>query len=119
MALDVKHLTEFVSSLENASMLQQNLDELQQTVALMQSDNHDEFYDISTRNKKYNRVDAMNGPILLEKYVAFRSCPVLAGDYTHWFVGVHADVSVISGSSQWSRTQPGRRRSLTSVRASA
>jgi hypothetical protein len=58
-----------VGSLENAFMLQQNLDELQQTVALMETDNHDEFFDISTRNKKYGRVDAMNGPVLLEKYV--------------------------------------------------
>jgi hypothetical protein len=48
-------------------MLQQNLDELQQTVELLQSDNHDEFFDISTRNKKYGRVDALNGPVLLEK----------------------------------------------------
>lgn len=69
MALDVQYLTEFVASLDNAFMLEQNLDELQQTVALMQSDNHEEFFDISTRNKKYGRVDAMNGPILLEKYV--------------------------------------------------
>jgi hypothetical protein len=69
MALDVEHLTEFVSQLDNAFMLEQNLDELQQTVALMQSENHDEFYDISIRNKKYGRVDAMNGPVLLEKYV--------------------------------------------------
>ncbi|KAK3357714.1 exocyst complex subunit Sec15-like protein [Lasiosphaeria hispida] len=67
IALDVQYLTEFVASLDNAFMLEQNLDELQQTVALMQSDNHDEFFDISTRNKKYGRVDAMNGPILLEK----------------------------------------------------
>ncbi|KAK3302547.1 exocyst complex subunit Sec15-like-domain-containing protein [Chaetomium strumarium] len=67
MALDVEHLTSFVSKLENAFMLEQNLDELQQTVALMQSENHEEFYDISIRNKKYGRVDAMNGPILLEK----------------------------------------------------
>ncbi|KAK3692690.1 exocyst complex subunit Sec15-like protein [Podospora appendiculata] len=67
MAMDVQYLTEFVTSLDNAFMLEQNLDELQQTVALMQSDNHDEFFDISTRNKKYGRVDAMNGPILLEK----------------------------------------------------
>ena len=50
-------------------MLKENLDELQQTINLMQSDNHDEFFDISTRNKKYGRVDAMNGPVLLEKYV--------------------------------------------------
>jgi hypothetical protein len=33
----------------------------------MQADNADEFYDISTRNKKYGRVDALNGPVLLEK----------------------------------------------------
>ncbi|OIW33952.1 exocyst complex subunit Sec15-like protein [Coniochaeta ligniaria NRRL 30616] len=67
LSKDVHFLTDFVSSLENAFMLEQNLDELQQTVALMESDNHDEFFDISTRNKKYGRVDAMNGPILLEK----------------------------------------------------
>ncbi|KAK0718389.1 exocyst complex subunit Sec15-like-domain-containing protein [Lasiosphaeria miniovina] len=67
LAKDVEHLSKFVASLDNAFMLEQNLDELQQTVALMQSDNHDEFFDISTRNKKYGRVDAMNGPILLEK----------------------------------------------------
>ncbi|KAK4155201.1 exocyst complex subunit Sec15-like-domain-containing protein [Chaetomidium leptoderma] len=67
MALDVAHLTNFVSQLENAFMLEQNLDELQQTAALMQCENHEEFYDISIRNKKYGRVDAMNGPILLEK----------------------------------------------------
>lgn len=50
-------------------MLRENLDELQQTVNLMQSDNHEEFYDISIRNKKYGRVDVLNGPMLLEKYV--------------------------------------------------
>lgn len=50
-------------------MLKENLDELQQTVNLLQSENHDEFYDMSVRNKKYSRVDALNGPVLLEKYV--------------------------------------------------
>jgi hypothetical protein len=49
-------------------ILRENLDELQQTVQLMQAENADEFYDISTRNKKYGRVDAMQGPLLLEKY---------------------------------------------------
>lgn len=34
----------------------------------MQADNTDEYYDISTRNKIYGRVDALNGPLLLEKY---------------------------------------------------
>lgn len=67
LALDVQYLTEFVSSLENGQMLRENLDELQQTISLMQSDSHDEFFDISVRNKKYGRVDAQNGPILLEK----------------------------------------------------
>ncbi|KEZ44890.1 hypothetical protein SAPIO_CDS3025 [Scedosporium apiospermum] len=68
LANDVQYLTGFVDRLENGAMLKENLDELQQTINLMQSDNHDEFFDISTRNKKYGRVDAMNGPILLEKY---------------------------------------------------
>lgn len=68
LAKDVQYLTEFVDSLENGAMLRENLDELQQTINLMQSDNHDEFFDISIRNKKFGRVDALNGPILLEKY---------------------------------------------------
>lgn len=69
LAKDVRYLTEFVNTLGNP-ILGQNLDELQQTVALMQSDNSDEFYDISTRNKKYGRVDAMNGTTLVGKYVS-------------------------------------------------
>lgn len=73
MAQDVNYLTDFVGSLENGQMLRENLDELQQTVNLMQSDNHDEFYDISIRNKKYGRVDPLNGPMLLEKYVLTRT----------------------------------------------
>ncbi|KAJ5302053.1 hypothetical protein PENANT_c008G08535 [Penicillium antarcticum] len=66
LAKDVEYLAQFVDSL-NVPILRENLDELQQTVQLMQADNADEFYDISTRNKKYGRVDAMQGPILLEK----------------------------------------------------
>ncbi|KAK4188697.1 putative exocyst complex component sec15 [Podospora australis] len=76
MAIDVQHLSKFVSSLENAFMLQQNLDELQQTVALMQTENQDEFFDISVRNKKFGRVDAMNGPILLEKVTQTVDTPI-------------------------------------------
>jgi hypothetical protein len=34
----------------------------------MQTENPDDFYDMSIRNRKFGRVDAMNGPILLEKY---------------------------------------------------
>lgn len=67
LAKDVEFLAQFVDSL-NVPILRENLDELQQTVQLMQADNADEFYDISTRNKKYGRVDAVQGPILLEKY---------------------------------------------------
>ncbi|KAI9844092.1 MAG: hypothetical protein M1837_005806 [Sclerophora amabilis] len=66
LAKDIQYLAEFVDSLD-VPILKQNLDELQQTVQLMQSENTDEFYDVSTRNKKYGRVDAMNGPVLLEK----------------------------------------------------
>lgn len=68
LAKDVRYLTEFVDTLGNP-ILRENLDELQQTIALMQADGSDEYYDVSTRNKKYGRVDAMNGPLLLEKYV--------------------------------------------------
>ncbi|KAF7955349.1 hypothetical protein BTUL_0043g00620 [Botrytis tulipae] len=67
LAKDVAYLSEFVDSLDNALILKENLDELQQTVYLMQTDNPDEFFDISTRNKKFGRVDALNGPKILEK----------------------------------------------------
>ncbi|KAI0395336.1 exocyst complex subunit Sec15-like-domain-containing protein [Xylariaceae sp. FL0594] len=67
LAHDIQHLTNFVDGLENGFVLRSQLDELEQTVQLLQSDNTDEFYDVSVRNKKYGRVDAMNGPILLEK----------------------------------------------------
>lgn len=67
LAKDVRYLTEFVDTLGNP-ILRKNLDELQQTVELMQAENSDEYYDISTRNKKYGRVDATTGPLLLEKY---------------------------------------------------
>ncbi|KAI2785276.1 exocyst complex subunit Sec15-like protein [Daldinia loculata] len=67
LSMDVQHLTTFVDGLENGFMLRSNLDELEQTIQLLQSDNTDEFFDVLTRNKKYGRVDAMNGPALLEK----------------------------------------------------
>ncbi len=62
------YLASFVDSLD-VPILKENLDELQQTIQLMEASNTDEFYDVSTRNKKYGRVDAMKGPALLEKYV--------------------------------------------------
>ncbi|TVY56385.1 Exocyst complex component sec15 [Lachnellula cervina] len=67
LAKDVDYLANFVDSLENALILKENLDELQQTVYLMQTENPDEFYDVSSRNKKFGRVDAVNGPRILEK----------------------------------------------------
>ena len=66
LAHDVKYLSDFVDSLMNP-ILQQNLDELQQTTALMQIDNPDEFYDVAQRNRKFGRVDPQTGAILLEK----------------------------------------------------
>ena len=69
LAKDVQYLSDFVDTLRNP-VLQQNLEELQQTIALMQAEKSDEYYDVSTRNKKYGRVDALNGPLLLEKYTS-------------------------------------------------
>ncbi|KAI9749631.1 MAG: hypothetical protein M1815_002375 [Lichina confinis] len=66
LAKDVDYLSEFVDSLD-VPILKENLDELQQTTQLMRSSNSDEYYDVATRNKKYGRVDPMNGPALLEK----------------------------------------------------
>ncbi|KAL4899277.1 hypothetical protein BDW74DRAFT_183916 [Aspergillus multicolor] len=75
LAKDVEYLYQFVDGLNNP-ILRENLDELQQTVQLMQADNADEFYDISMRNKKYGRVDAINGPVLLEKLTHTVQSPV-------------------------------------------
>lgn len=63
---DVNFLADFVSSLGNP-VLRENLDELVQTVALMRTENPDEFFDVSQANRKYGRVDRANGAILLEK----------------------------------------------------
>ncbi|KAJ2895915.1 hypothetical protein MKZ38_006033 [Zalerion maritima] len=73
LAKDVQFLVEFVDSLENAVILRENLDELQQTITLLQSENTEELYDISIRNRKYGRVDALRGPQLLEKLVPLSS----------------------------------------------
>jgi exocyst complex component 6 len=68
LSQDVEHLSQFVGSLANP-ILKENLDELVQTVALMQTTDPDEFFDVSQANKKYGRVDRNNGAILLEKFV--------------------------------------------------
>jgi hypothetical protein len=64
--IDTRFLSDFVSSLNNP-ILMENLDELTQTVALMGSDNSDEFFDIAQRNKKFSKVDQLKGAILIEK----------------------------------------------------
>jgi exocyst complex component 6 len=66
LSIDVAFLSDFVDSLNNP-ILKENLDELCQTVALMGTDNTDEFYDVSLRNKKYGRVDRENGMVLVMK----------------------------------------------------
>ncbi|GKZ85191.1 hypothetical protein AnigIFM56816_010957 [Aspergillus niger] len=81
LAKDVEYLSQFVDSL-GVPILRENLDELQQTVQLMQADNTDEFYDISTRNKKYGRVDAIHGPVLLEKIIRTVQSPVKADKFS-------------------------------------
>ncbi|KAF1812006.1 exocyst complex subunit Sec15-like protein [Eremomyces bilateralis CBS 781.70] len=75
LANDVQHLVDFVDGLGNP-ILKENLDELVQTVALMQSDTPDEFYDVSQRNKKYGRVDREHGAILLEKVMQGQVAPL-------------------------------------------
>ncbi|KAF2231919.1 exocyst complex subunit Sec15-like protein [Viridothelium virens] len=64
--VDVKHLSQFVDSLGNA-ILHENLDELRQTVELMGTENKEEFFDVGLRNRRYGRVDKVNGAVLLEK----------------------------------------------------
>ncbi|KAI6750195.1 hypothetical protein HG531_007460 [Fusarium graminearum] len=91
LAQDVDYLVQFVSSLENGQMLRENLDELSQTISLLQTDNQDEFFDISTRNKKYGRVNALNGPMLLEKLTPVAASPArsapLAGFSSRFGIG--------------------------------
>lgn len=83
--LDVGHLSSFVGTLslptaasagmldtgnnaqQNPSVFRRTLDELNQTVALMSSDDPNEFFDISQRSRKYAAVDAQNGALLLDK----------------------------------------------------
>lgn len=67
LANDVAHLSQFVGSLGNP-ILDENLDELRQTVMLMGSENaEEEFFDVAQRNRKFGKVDNMNGAVLLEK----------------------------------------------------
>jgi exocyst complex component 6 len=65
--IDISHFTSYVHTLPNNLILLESLDELTQTVALMRTEQPEEFYDISLRNKKYGSVDPLKGPQLLEK----------------------------------------------------
>jgi exocyst complex component 6 len=65
-AQDAQYLSQFVTSLGNP-ILRENLDELLQTVALMQTQDPDEFFDVSQANRKYGRVNRANGAFLIEK----------------------------------------------------
>ncbi|KAI1331318.1 exocyst complex subunit Sec15-like-domain-containing protein [Xylariaceae sp. FL0255] len=97
LALDVQHLTTFVDGLENGFMLRSNLDELEQTIQLLQSENTDEFFDASTRNKRYGRVDPINGPVLLEKLTSQISSP---GPATQRFANFSSNLSSRFGSNR-------------------
>lgn len=77
LKMDINELVQYVETLPTAPILLESLDELIQTVALMETDSPEEFYDISLRNKKYRNVDPMKGPVLLEKVV--KDSPVPAG----------------------------------------
>ncbi|KAF2181814.1 exocyst complex subunit Sec15-like protein [Zopfia rhizophila CBS 207.26] len=66
LVTDADFLSSFVESLNNP-ILMENLDELMQTVALMGTDNSDEFFDVAQRNRKYGKVDNIKGAILLQK----------------------------------------------------
>ncbi|KAF2094022.1 exocyst complex component Sec15 [Rhizodiscina lignyota] len=73
---DVQHLSQFVESLGNP-ILDENLDELRQTVMLMGSENaEEEFFDVAQRNRKFGKVDNMNGAVLLEKVQQGAAVPV-------------------------------------------
>ncbi|RKF60779.1 Exocyst complex component sec15 [Erysiphe neolycopersici] len=67
LATDVSYLEEFVSTLPNALLLKDGLDELLQVVALMKLDSPDEFYDLAVRNRKFGRVDPIVGTNILSK----------------------------------------------------
>jgi hypothetical protein len=65
-AKDVDYLSSFVDELNNP-VLRENIDELVQTVSLMQNQDQEGFFDRSIANKKYGRVDRNHGAVLLEK----------------------------------------------------
>src|SRR5690606_33040075 len=85
--LDVRNLEEYVQSL-NVPTLPSIFDELRQTIDLLQSNDPDEFYNIETRMKRYAAVNAMNGPILLEKYAPLSCLSFIYVDANWFFLGL-------------------------------
>ncbi|KAI1005215.1 hypothetical protein K3495_g3008 [Podosphaera aphanis] len=67
LSTDVSYLEAFVSTLPNAMLLRDGLDELLQVVDLMQLENADEFYDVAVRNRRFRRVDPVAGANILSK----------------------------------------------------
>ena len=66
LAVDTRFLASFVEGLGDPLLLD-NLDELTQTVALMSTENVDEYFDVATRNRKYGKVDPLRGQTLVAK----------------------------------------------------
>jgi exocyst complex component 6 len=67
LAIDVDFLYKYIGTLPNSFILGESLEELQQTIALLQTDTVEDFYDVSLRNKKYRQVNPQKAPELLEK----------------------------------------------------
>ncbi|KIW71263.1 hypothetical protein PV04_03446 [Phialophora macrospora] len=101
MDMDISHFRSYVETLPNNFVLLESLDELVQTIALMRTDQPDEFYDISLRNKKYRNVDPLKGPMLLEKvvHVDMGRSPTSAGGPNGGGNGVHSPGLGHSGST--------------------
>jgi len=78
MAKDVEFLGEFVDSLDNAMILKDNLEELMQTVELMRTAGDEEYYEAGNKQRRFGRVDALNAPRILEKYVNLSFGPFFA-----------------------------------------
>lgn len=106
LRLDISELVRYVETLPTAPILLESLDELIQTVALMETDSPEEFYDIGLRNKKYRNVDPMKGPVLLEKVV--KDAPAPLGFQGRKSGGVDASNRVSGGAPSSTANSMGR-----------
>jgi hypothetical protein len=62
----------------NAMILKDNLEELMQTVELMRTAGDEEYYEAGNKQRRFGRVDALNAPRILEKYVNLSFGPFFA-----------------------------------------